>query len=164
MLSERAAAEVLAARQGIGREQARQLLLSGAAGAGRRVGRSTAYDDDLVHDLAQRPPAALGLLAEWCPQGVQAAALAVQPPMAPMTRALVVHVPIVTRGGLPWVATVSGFVVLAAVATGAQLTEDGRIRFDLEPAGGWREAVEGRWWHTGPGRHWFSWHPDRLTQ
>src|SRR4249919_456280 len=119
MLSERAAAEVLAARQGIGREQARQLLLSGAAGAGRRVGRSTAYDDDLVHDLAQRPPAALGLLAEWCPQGVhvarirrgrtfrcdwpwprQAAALAIQPPMAPMTRALVVHVPIVARGGL----------------------------------------------------------------
>jgi len=182
MLSERAAAEVLAARQGLGREQARQLLLTGAAGAGRRVGRSTGYDDVLVHDLAQRPPAALGFLAETCPHGVhvarirrgrtfrcdwpwvrQAEALAVQPPMTPMTRALVVHVPLVAFDGLPWVATVSGFVVLAAVATGARLTEDGRIRFDLEPAGDWREAVEGRWFHTGPGRHWFAWHPDRLT-
>jgi hypothetical protein len=125
MMSERAAAGVLAATQGLGREQARQLLLTGAAGAG---------------------------------------ALAVQPPMTLMTRALVVHVPIGAFGGLPWIATVSGFVVLAAVATGAGLESDGSIRFDLEPAGAWREAVEGRWFHTGAGRHWFSWHPDRLTQ
>ncbi len=182
MLSERAAAEVLAAAQGLGREQARQLLLTGAAGAGCRVGRSTGYDDDRVRALAQRPPAALGLLAEACPHGLyvarlrrdrpfrcdwpwpeQAEALAVQPPMTPMTRALVVHVPLVTQGGLPWVATVSGFTVFAGLAVGARLTDDGRMRFDLGPAGAWREAVEGRWFHTGPGRHWFSWHPDRLA-
>lgn len=182
MLSERAAAEVLAAGQCLGREQARQLLLTGAAGEGHRVGRSTGYDDDLVHDLSRRPSVALARLAEGCPHGLhvarirrgrtfrcdwpwakQAEALAVQPPMTPMTRALVVHVPLVAYGGLPWVATVSGFVVLAAVATGARLTEGDRIHFDLEPAGDWREAVEGRWFHTGPGRHWFAWHPDRLA-
>ena len=152
MLSERAAAEVLAAGQCLGREQARQLLLTGAAGAGHRVGRSTGYDDDLVHDLSRRPSVALARLAEGCPHGLhvarirrgrtfrcdwpwakQAEALAVQPPMTPMTRALVVHVPLVA------------------------------FRFDLEPAGDWREAVEGRWFHTGPGRHWFAWHPDRLA-
>jgi hypothetical protein len=78
--------------------------------------------------------------------------------------ALVVHVPIHIHGGLPWVATVSGFVVLAAIARGAHQTQDGRMRFDLAPAAEWREAVEGRWFPTGAGRHWFSWHPDRLTQ
>jgi hypothetical protein len=182
VISERAASAILAERQGLGREQARQLLLAGAAGQAVRVGSAHAYEADLVLDLAQRPPAALGVLAQECPHGVyiarlrrgrrfrcdwpwaeQAEVLAVQPPMTPLTRALVVHVPLVSQGALPWIATLSGFVVLAAVATGARLTEEGHLRFDLEPAGVWREAVEGRWFHTGPGRHWFAWHPDRLA-
>jgi hypothetical protein len=182
-MSERAAADVLAGVQGLGREQARQLLLTGAAGEGVSVGRSTGYDDDLVRALALRPSVDVAFLAAACPHGVhvarirrgrplrcdwpwpqQAEALAIQPAMTPMTRALVVHVPIVVHGGLPWVATVSGFVVFAAIATGAHLTEDRRLHFDLEPAGDWRTAVERRWFHTGPGWHWYSWHPDRLTQ
>jgi hypothetical protein len=65
-------------------------------------------------------------------------------------RALVVHVPIHIHGGLPWVATVSGFVVLAAIARGAHQTQDGRMRFDLAPAAEWREAVDKRWFpHRG---------------
>jgi hypothetical protein len=181
-MSERSAAEVLG-RRGLGREQARQLLLAGAAGEGARVGRATAYDADLVRALVDRPFVDLAELGDLCPHGVhvarirrgrpfrcdwpwtrQAAALATQPAMTPMTCALVVNVPIHVHGGVPWVATVSGFAVLAATATAAHLTADGVMRFDLDPPGLWREAVEGRWFPTGAGRHWFSWHPDRLTQ
>jgi hypothetical protein len=182
MMSERQAAEVLGGR-GLGREQARQLLLTGAAGTGLRVGRSTAYDDRLVRGLAHRPSVDLEALAAACPHGVhvarirrglpfhcdwpwsrQAETLATQPGMTPMTRALVVGLPIAAHGGLPWVATVSGFVVFAATATGARVAEDGRIVFDLAPPDAWRAAVERRWFYAGPGRHWFSWRPDRLTQ
>jgi hypothetical protein len=182
-MSERAAAEVLAQVQGLGREQARQLLLTGAAGQGVRIGRSTGYDDERVRELAFRPTVDLASLADGCPHGVhvarvrrgrpfrcdwpwtkQAEALATQPAMPPKTRALVVGVPIVAWGGLPWVATVSGFVVFVSTATGARLDEDGRTVFELAPPDQWSTAVAGRWFHTGPGWHWFSWHPDRLTQ
>ncbi len=146
---------MLTAGQALGREQARQLLLTGAAGTGRRVGRSTAYDEDLVHALARRPSVQLASLAAGCPMAST---------IARIPRGwCVATMPIVSYGGLPWAATVSGFAVFAAVATGARPTEGGHVRFDLEPAGAWREAVEGRRFHTGAGRHWFSWHPDRLT-
>jgi hypothetical protein len=187
MISERAAAQILADAQGLGREQARQLLLTGASGHGVRLGRSTTYDEEMVRDLAARPPAGLSRLAEACPHGVyvarmrrgrpfdvawpwdrQAEALAAQPPMPALTRALVVHVPIGAYGGIPWVATVSGLVVFAGVATHARLDESQQVVFGLQPptswsAPAWADAVERRWFHIGPGRHWFWWHPDRLA-
>ncbi len=177
MITERAAAEVLAGR-GLGREQARQLLLTGVAGRGLRVGRSTAYDPDLVEGLVDRPTVDEAALSGLCPHGVhvavvtrgrafrcewpwsrQAESLATRPTMTPMTLALVVSLPMALQDGLPWVATFSGFVVFVGTATGVSVTDDGRTRFDLAPAGVWREAVEGRWWRTGRRRHRLSWHP-----
>jgi len=182
VISEREAAGILAVR-GLGREQARQLLLTGAAGCGERLGRVTAYDEDSVRALAARPFVVERALAERCPHGlyvarvrrgrrvrydepweVRAAALRVQPRLTEMTRALVLGVPLAARGGIPWVATVSGFVVLAATARGVSVAEDGATEFELGAAGEWCGAVEDRWFPTGPGRHWWVWDPARLPQ
>lgn len=168
---------------GLGREQARQLLLTGAAGPGERVGGVTAYREDRVRALVDRPVVDEQALAERCPHGVyvarvrrgcrvrcdeswarQAAALRIQPAMPELTRALVVGVPLTARGGLPWVATVSGLVVFAATARGVRRDEDGQTEFEFAPPGPWCEVVAGRWFPLGPGRHWCVWEPARLTQ
>ncbi|HET7072159.1 MAG TPA: hypothetical protein VFI40_15135 [Nocardioides sp.] len=66
--------------------------------------------------------------------------------------------------GLPWLATVSGFVVFAAEATGWPHNEEGAMTLDLRPPGAWHRAVAQCWFATRPGRHWFMWEPWRLTQ
>src|SRR4051812_47213000 len=60
-ISERAAAEILRP-VGMSREQARRLLLTGAAGSGVR-GRTTTYDESAVRALAARPAVDEGRLA-----------------------------------------------------------------------------------------------------
>jgi hypothetical protein len=186
LISERAAAEILARRR-LGREQARLLLLTGAAGQGVRVGTATCYELERVHALTESPRVDERRLARECPHGVHVArlgrsrafscgwtwerqvlTLAHQPAMTPMTHALALHLPITMSGGLPWVATVSGFVVFAATATAAHQVSGqrggGATSFELAPAGEWAAMVVGRWFPTGTGRHWCSWQPARLTQ
>ena len=93
LISERAGAEILSS-VGISREQARLLLLTGVAGAGQRVGRSTGYDEHRVREVAARPV------------------------LPTMTAAVIGVRHRLAEGRLPWVATVSGLVVFGGEATG----------------------------------------------
>ena len=67
-------------------------------------------------------------------------------------------------GWLPWVATVSGFVVFGGEATGWRRAGDGSSVVDLERPGPWYGDVAGRWFAFGRGRHWCLWDPWRLQQ
>jgi hypothetical protein len=67
-------------------------------------------------------------------------------------------------GGLPWIATVSGLVVLGAEVAGWRTGEQGTFVFDLRPPGSWFDGVHGRWFRFQEGRPWFFWDPTRLPQ
>lgn len=146
------------------------------------IGRIVAYDETRVQELAARPWVDENALMTACRWGVHvarlargravdfgrpwkdvAADLAVQPALPAMTA--VTHAARVQMsGGLPWVATVSGFVVFGAETTGWQPTDDGTIAFVLRPPGPWFGDLERRWFARGRGRHWFLWDPWRLQQ
>jgi hypothetical protein len=181
LVSSRRALHLLATRVA-SFEQARRLLQSGAAGPPASVGGVVAYDQDMVLDLATRPWVDENALAEACPWGVHIARLgrdrsldvtlpweeladrvAHQRALPPMTATLL-GVRMKISEGLPWVATVSGYVVFGAETTGWQPLGDGAVRFALRPPGAWFRIVERRWFAFGPGRHWFFWDPWRLQQ
>jgi hypothetical protein len=178
-ISERGAAEILTS-VGISREQARLLLHTGVAGPGERVGRTTLYDETRVREVASRPPVDEHHLRRVCPVGVyvarlardrsldtsaawedQARAVAPQTPLPPMTGAVIGVRHRLAGGRLPWVATVSGFVVFGGEATGWRRDEDGSSVVDLEPPGPWYQHVAERWFAFGRGRHWCLWDPWR---
>jgi hypothetical protein len=181
LVTTRQAAQILAARVA-GFEPARQLLRCGAAGPGVRVGSAIAYDEARVHALALRPSVDRSRLAEACPRGVHVArvargrtvdalgswdaraeALAEQRPVTMWTAAWLV---LETHGAatIPWVATVSGYVVLAAEMHGWRPGGGGPPLFDLRPPGPWSDHVDRRWFRLRPGRPWFFWDPTRLPQ
>jgi hypothetical protein len=180
-ISERAAAAVLG-ELGLAREQARQLLRTGAAGPGTVASGIRWYDEARVVELRDRPRLDDEALGRVFPDGVyvarltrdrevdlarswddRAAMVARQPALSAMTASLLVGVPAAARGGVPWLATVSGFVVLAATATGYRHT-GGATVFDLAPPGEWGETIERRWFLTGPGRHWSHWRPSPVDR
>ena len=182
MVSERAAAGILGA-VGLTREQARVLLRTGVAGTGERVATARLYDESRVRDVAGRPPVDGYRLREACPAGVfvarlsrdraldvtarwedQVRAVAPQPVLPPMAAAVVGVRWRMAGGRLPWVATVSGFVVLGGEATGWRSSEEGRSEVELAPPGSWYEDVGGHWFAFGRGRHWCLWDPWRLQQ
>lgn len=164
-----------------GDAQARQVLRSGLAGLPTATPRGPMYDAEQVTALVARPVVAVDDLPELCPAGLyiariprstevdagadwrtRAAALGERPAMTPMKTALL-GVGIALSGGLPWVATLSGWVVLTANATGLRGEVDGRHRFTLGAPGAWAEAFDG---HRLPtprgGRPWYLWTPERL--
>ena len=68
---------------------------------------------------------------------------------------------------VPWVATVSGFVVFGAelVGFGEQTEPIPRTFFVLRPPGAWFGAIEGRRLPTRPGgRPWYLWTPPACRQ
>ena len=69
--------------------------------------------------------------------------------MSPWAR-LGMHLRLERHGSLPFVARVSGFVVLGADILGLQ----GQSELVLGPAGGWYDEVAGCRFPTGPGRPW----------
>src|SRR3954469_21313467 len=163
LISSRAAAAVLADRVS-SFEQARHLLRTGVAGPGERVGGSTVYDEGRVLELAARPLVAERGLCELCPNGgfvarigrdrgvdvsgtwkERAVDVARQRALPRMSDAVLGVRLQLAAGRLPWVATVSGFVVFGGEATTWRRTSDGAVEFVLEPPGGWFTAVEGRW-------------------
>ncbi len=181
LITERAGSEILTS-VGISREQARLLLHTGVAGPGERVGRSTLYDGSRVQEVAARPPVDEHRLMRMCPVGVyvarlardrsldssatwdeQARAVAPQPPLPLMTAAVVGVRHRLTGGRLPWVATVSGFVVFGGEATGWRRAGDGSSVVDLERPGPWYRDVAERWFAFGRGRHWCLWDPWRVS-
>lgn len=160
-------------------EQARLLLRTGAAGPGEPTTGGVLYDEQRVEDLAARPRVAPAELSRGCPQGlyicrvsrrlaidvtdpwaVTAERLSRKPPMPTMAGALL-SVRVGITGRLPWVATVSGFVVFGADLTGFEELPGGdEQRFRLEPPGPWFAGLEGRWLRNGRGgRPWHLWDP-----
>jgi hypothetical protein len=159
-------------------EQARVLLRSGVCGPGLRTGGVVLYEKDRVLEVADRPFVDLGRLAATCPHGLYVGRLARSlevdtglpweqlsaqvrefPAIPWLTHGLLMVRASVT-GRLPWVATLSGFVVHGADLIGVTDRDDGIPEFVLEPPGPWFEHLERRWFPTSPGgRSWRVWYP-----
>lgn len=162
LISVRDAARLLA-DVGLTFDQTRLLLRTGVAGPGTRVGTALAYDADTVAGLVAWPEvdpdavlaslpaglyvARLARVVEVDLTGSWAAAAAMvsdQPPMTPMSRALL-SARIAGHGSVPWVATMFGFVLLGAEAIRVwSEAEGGRTCFALQPPGRWWRGLEGR--------------------
>jgi hypothetical protein len=161
-------------------EQVRILLRSGAAGRGVPTTGGVLYDEQSVRELVSRPTVDRDELATTCPHGLYvarlprdlcvdvtgswertAARLSRVPAMPAMTAALLQVRLRMSGRRLPWVATVSGFVVLGADLTGiieASGVDGPEQRFRLEPPGKWFAGLERRWFPTGRGgRPWHIW-------
>jgi hypothetical protein len=132
-----------------------------------------------VRALADRPPVTAEELPQTCPGGLYVArlrretrvdvgtpwrtcadAVATQPRMPGLTAALF-GVRMRATGGLPWAATLCGFVVLCAQARGFGDADSDTVRFDLAPPGPWATSFERRRLATRPGRPWLLLEPDR---
>ena len=161
------------------REHARLVLRAGLAGPATRTSSALLYDQDRVVALAARSPVTADEVDVACPTGLYVArlprtadvdvnapwreiadAVARQPPMPTLTTALV-NAQIRAAGRFPWVATLCGFVVLAAEARGMGDGPGSTIVFDLTEPGVWAEAVRGRLLRTRPGRPWLVREPGR---
>jgi hypothetical protein len=143
LLSAREAARVLA-EVGVARTQA-QVLLAAACPHGLFIARI---------DRSRR----VDVTAGWAELARQ---LSLQPPMPPMTRALL-GVRMAAYPSFPWVATLCGHVVLGAVAVRAAIAADGSIVFELAPPDTWFEVLVDRVLPTSRGgRPWVVWTPRR---
>lgn len=164
-----------------GDAQAKLVLRSGLAGERTATPRGPMYDDQRVRSLMRRPIVDITVLPELCPHGLYiarvprtaeldvnapwpdlAAALGVRPPMPSLTSALLSVQMRAWNEGLPWVATVCGWVVLGAQARGFRPVPGvaGRTCFDLAPPEGWFRAFQGgRLPTTRGGRSWYLWTP-----
>ena len=160
------------------REHARLVLRAGLAGQPVPTSAALLYDEGLVAELARRPAVTAEELAVRCPRGLyvgrlpretrievaapwgdREALVRVRPNMPPMSAALL-SVRLTVGDGLPWVATLCGYVVLCADALG--LHEEGdTVVFDLVEPGGWAAGLEGRRLVTRPGRPWVLLEPGR---
>jgi hypothetical protein len=150
---------------GLSSRHARIALLSGLVGEPLRTNHVHLYDQDRVRELAGRPSISWRQVNDACPTGifVSRRAIDVTRPGAEQIGqvcggwgdvdpwcwfAMGLH--LADHGSLPFVATVSGFVVLAADIEGLR---DGS-ELVLAPAGSWFGALERRRFWTGPGRPW----------
>lgn len=171
LITGREAARVL---QGVvpTREHARLLLRAGLAGPETQTTASLLYDGDAVEALAASPVVAEEALTRACPHGLYvarlrrsaevdvrrpwaevAAQVRRQPAMPGVTRALLAA-RITHYGRLPWVATLCGFVVLAADATSVEQGADDATRFGLVSPGEWATELTDRRVPTRRGRPW----------
>jgi len=172
-----------------GDKQAQRVLRSGLAGAALPTSAGPMYDEQLVRALVGRPFVDVSRLVTVCPHGLYisriartvevdvsapwpdlVAALALVPEIPTLTMALV-GVQMTAWDGLPWVATLCGWVVLGAEAQGIRgqgikrqgiqgEEAPGRRSFDLRPPGDWFGAFEGRRLPTSRGgRPWYLWTP-----
>jgi hypothetical protein len=160
------------------REHARLVLRAGLAGAPVRASNALLYDDARVRALAGLAPVTEAEVASTFPAGLfvarltretrvdvnepwSAAAerLAVQPRMPGLTAAIAA-VRLRQPGGLPWVATVCGFVVLCAQATAMREDRSAGMRFDLAPPQPSTALLQGRRLSTRPGRPWLMLEPE----
>ena len=149
-------------------EQARILLRAGLAGPGTRTSHGRLFDSSTVEALRLRPLVDEAELAVVCPKGLVVARLprdaelslagswsdvaaqvtatvSRQRPPTTMTSALL-GVQVEVFGPMPFVATLLGFVVLAADLLGMS-----RAGLELRHPGPWATVVERRRLHTRPG-------------
>ena len=176
LISGREAVRILLKCGGMtGEAQARALLRTGAAGWGTVTDTGVYFQSEDVIALADRPWLSRSAQEDACPHGAYlarvsrsvtldltrpwtevAASLAGVPTMPTMTSALLTaSVTAQPSGGLPWVATLHGFVVLGADLVGLATDAEGVNTFELQPPGDWFDA-----WHetrirvTRGGRPW----------
>ncbi len=179
-LTARAAARLLV-DFGVTRNQTRQLLADGFAGAASPMAGALLYDEERVWDLAARSTVSPAEMAAVCRGGLLTARrrvdlardrdeqLATVSAAWPFSRYtwIVIDARIKRHGSLPVVAAWAGFVSLGAeivstrrvgtqASTGVPLVE-----LDLVEPGEWFEAFRERRWPTGRGREWSlsGWHP-----
>ena len=149
-------------------QRARLLLRSGIIGDPIVTPHGPVFDAPAVDALRHRPAVDERELAHACPHGIWLTRLprsatldlgrswhdvasqvseqcARQRPLTAWSAALLA-VRLKTWGPLPFVATFLGYVVFTANLV--RLTERGP---QLEPPGGWSNALEGRRWHTPRG-------------
>ena len=157
----------------------------GAGGPCDRHAPRTVYDADGVHALTDWPTVDRSRLTDICPHGLYVARLSraievdltqgwhavaaqvdAMPAMPGLTAAtLGVRVNVWLQ--VPWVATVSGFVVFGAELVGfrEQTEPIPRTFFVLRPPGAWFGAIEGRRLPTRPGgRPRYLWTPPACRQ
>ncbi len=164
LISAREAAEVLEPI-GLGRRHADRVLASGLAGEPVRTRSAVLYEAERVRDLAGRRTVGYRELMDRCRAGFFVARRDVD---VRLTREeqlarlrggwgevspwawLGVRLQIERQGSLPFLATVSGFVVLGADIIGLHSQSE----LVLGPAGGWYDEVAGCRFPTGPGRPW----------
>jgi hypothetical protein len=150
---------------GFSSRHARVALDCGLAGIPRRTKAAHLYDRQSVRDLANRPSIDWRTVFETCPEGIFVARRALDVTRShaelveqasngwdgldPWVR-VAMSFQIEKLGGLPFVATVAGVVVLGADIVG------GRPRCGLRLAepGEWFERLRGARLSTGPGRPW----------
>jgi hypothetical protein len=175
-ISAREAAVLLSATLPV-REHARLVLRAGLAGEPIRTRSALLYDAEAVRALAERPRVT-GDELEAFPTGLFVArlsrdtrvdvrapwtetsdAVSIRPAMPTLTAALTgVRMQV---WGLPWVATLCGYVVFCAEARGFLAAKPGSVRFDLHEPGEWAAALAGRLLATRPGRPWSLLEPGR---
>lgn len=176
LVSEREAAEEFE-RIGVDRETARRVLRTGLAGTGRRTRAATLYDRRRVRDLVDRVAGPDGhvpmartetFVARTVPRtGDRGIDLSLPVPdqldlvrrgwqLGPAV-GMLVHARVERDGSMPFLATVSGFVVLGADIIGFDpaggTTPSGRpgCAFRLRPAGEWFDGLLGRMLDSGVG-------------
>lgn len=146
---------------GLGQEATRRVLAAGLAGAPVPYGRALEYDAEAVGALRRRPvilPSTV--LPEQCADGLLVARL--DPRRSPtdidrlltgpwrlsVARSAVLSV-LLSRGPVPIVGTVAGYVLAAADVVGTQADDRGHLV--VRPPGGWFEAFRGHRLPTPPG-------------
>jgi hypothetical protein len=162
-------AVALLADHGLSRERARLLLETGIAGAPVRTSGAVLYDEARVRELCGWPTVDEDAVAGACPRGLIIGRLGPhrrldltegpaaqrrsirdgwRPPRAPR---------LLTFGrsrlgiSTPFVATVSGYVVLGAEVTAMEPDGRGDCRLHLVEPGEWYDALRGRRWFPGRG-------------
>ena len=76
--------------------------------------------------------------------------------MSPWTRVLIRH-RAQTQGLVPFVVTVSGFVVLGADVIGLDIDDKRGVALWLTEPGGWFDVWRDRRFNSGAGGHWQWW-------
>jgi len=188
LISGRQAAEMLS-EIGLGPEPARRALLAGVAGPAQRSRGALLYDGGAVKRLLVDPvdPGALSVdcwdgmfvgrvgprraapdeFRQWrgadltAPVAEQRDGVRMYWRIAPLTNFCIARM-IERRGFVPFVATVSGFVVVGGDTTGLQIAGDGRgVVMTLTDPTEWFEPLRGGRFVTPAGGPW-AWWPARL--
>ena len=144
---------------------ARKALANGLVGEPIRAGGVHLYEQERVHELAQRPVVTWRRVFEICSEGVFVARRDLDA-TRPVTELLgevslgwdgvnpwewlALRDQVRQRGSLPFLATSGGVVILGADIVG---TRPG-AGFLLAEPGGWFEPLEGCRFPSGPGRSW----------
>ena len=174
LVSARGAAEILRSI-GLGREEARRLLLAGFAGPGERTPGTLLYQRERVRSLTTWQQVEDSTVDDRCPAGLFVGRISRSRSFDATadwrTRAdavshgwhlsLLHRILISTRveryGPMPFVATFCDYVALGAGIVDVTAGADDKTRFTLAEPGGWFEEFAQRRLLAGAGRSCFIW-------